>query len=329
MRAAKLAVMARAQKQSLRFSRFESKRLLFALLLSVFVHLGGWGGYEAGKKFGWWDRLQALSWFHKKATLQTLQPVAKPDQEQQPTVFVEVDQADPEPPKKAVYYSDKNTQAANPDADKDSNRPKLDGKQKDMPKTEDVAKLSKLAPAPPQTPSPQTPPAQQNPPSSLSLGDQKLAKPAKDQPTEKVAPQQQRPRTLKEARQQQHLPGQQMQQDGGVRRTKLVPTFDTKATAFGQYDAAMFEAIQQYWDDELDRHSFARDRAGKVTIQFVLHFDGTVSQVQIVENDVGILLGSLCQESIDQTSPYAKWPSDMLHEIGSTERPITVTFIYY
>jgi hypothetical protein len=324
--------MAHAEKQSLRFSRFESKRLIFALLLSLCLHLGGWGGYEVGKKYGWWDRLQAITWFHKKVNPQMLHPNKQEQvQEQQPTVFVEVDQADPEPPKKAVYYSDKNTQAANPDANKDSNQPKLDGKQKDVPKTEDVAKLTKLAPAPPQTPSPQTPPTPPAQPSALNLGDQKLAKPDKDQdqPAEKVAPQQQRPRTLKEARQQQHLPGQEMQQDGGVRRNKLLPSFDTKATAFGQYDAAMFEAIQQYWDDELDSHKFAQDRAGRVTIQFVLHFDGTVSQVQIVENDVGILLGSLCQESIDQTAPYAKWPSDMLHEIGSTERTITVTFIYY
>jgi outer membrane biosynthesis protein TonB len=275
----------------------------------------------------------ALTWLGKKLNDKIVPPVAKKEQEQQPTVFVEVDQADPEPPKKAVYYSDKNTQAANPDAAKNSNQPKLDGKQKDIPKTETVPKLTKLAPAPPQTPSPKSPPAKTES-SSIALGDRKLAEVETNQPTEKPAEkptpeQKQRPRTLKEARQQQHLPGETMQQDGGVLRTKLVASFDTKATAFGAYDAAIFAAIQQYWDDELESHSFARDRTGRVTIQFVLHYDGTVSQVQIVENGVGILLGSFCQESIDQTAPYAKWPSDMLHEIGSTERPITVTFIYY
>jgi outer membrane biosynthesis protein TonB len=325
--------MGRAEKQSLRFSRFESKRLLFALLLSILLHLGGWGGYEAGKKLGWWNHLHALTLLGKKLNNAIVPPAVKKEQEQQqPTVFVEVDQADPEPPKKAVYYSDKNTQAANPDAVKNSNQPKLDGKQKDIPKTETVPKLTKLVPAPPKTPSPESPPAKTES-SSLALGDQKLAKVETNQPaenpTEKSTPEKKRPRTLSEARQQQHLPGEQMQQDGGVLRTKLVASFDTKATAFGAYDAAIFAAIQQYWDDELENNSFARDRTGRVTVQFVLHYDGTVSQVQIVENGVGILLGSYCQESIDRTAPYAKWPSDMLHEIGSTERPITVTFIYY
>jgi hypothetical protein len=39
---------------SLRLSRFESERLVLALLISLAAHLLTWGGYEAGnREFGW------------------------------------------------------------------------------------------------------------------------------------------------------------------------------------------------------------------------------------------------------------------------------------
>jgi outer membrane biosynthesis protein TonB len=324
--------MARAKHQSLRFSRFESKRLIIALLLSLCVHVGVWQGYELGKKYGWWERLHRLHWREAQKTrpLFTMKKV-EPEMET-PRVYVDVSQADVEATKKAIYYSDKNSRAANPDADKDLNQPKITGDQKDVPKTEDVAKPSKLQsnptpPTPPENPSKPKPPRT----SDQNLGDEKLAKTEPtNQPMEQVVEKPERPRTLAAARaQQQHIVGHKMQQDGGVQRTRLVSSLDAKATAFGQYDGAIFAAIQQYWQDELDRNQFAQDRAGRVTIRFTLHYDGTVDHVEIVENDVGILLGTFCQESIDQTAPYGKWPSDMLHEIGSTVRPVTITFIYY
>ena len=319
--------MARAKQQSLRFGRFESRRLLIALLLSLCVHIGGWGTYKLGKKYGWWERLHALHWRQTPKTKPLLTVKKQEPEAEPPSVYIDVAQADAAPPKKTIYYSDKNSQAANPEADKDSNQPKLDGHQKDIPKTEDVPKPSKLQPVAP------TPPSQskeETPQSSpRNLGDRELAKAeATNQPVETPKPE--RPRTLKEARaQQQQMPGRQMQQDGGVRRIKMVASLDTKSTAFGQYDAQIFQAIQQYWQDELDRNQFAQDRTGRVTIRFTLHYDGSVDHVEITDNGVGILLGSFCQESIDQTAPYGKWPADMLHMIGSTERMITVTFIYY
>jgi len=323
--------MARADRPSLRFGRLESRRLIIALLLSLCVHFLGWGGYEYGKKSGWWERLHALTLW-RLAHKPTPQVAKKEQPEQQPTVYVDVSQADLEPPKDTKYISDKNSHAANPDADKEANQPKLDGKQTDMLRMEDVLKPMKLQPSAPQPPVPPDKSDEQTPKSSPSnLGDQTLAKAENSQqPPEDAAPK--RPRTLRQARAQQKqplLPGPQTHQEGGVQRHQLVASVDTKATAFGQYNAQIIAAIQQYWDDELDRNQFADDRIGKVTIRFVLHYDGTVSHVEILENDVGILLGSFCQEAIDQTAPYEKWPNDMLHEIGSTERTITFTFIYY
>src|SRR6202012_382848 len=254
--------MARGEQRSLRFGRFESRRLLAALLLSLLVHLIGWGGYELGKKLDWLKYLQALSWLeHVK---KTTSPPPKPA-DTEPTVFVEVTQADPEPPKNTVYYSDKNSHAANPDADKNSNKPKLDGKQKDVPKTENVPKPSQPKPTPPQTPPPVHPAQDTEQSSPQNMGDTQLTKVEKTgQPTENPQPQQlSRPRTLSEALARQHIRGQEMQQDGGVSRNRLVASFDAKATSFGAYDGAIIAAVSQYWYDELDRHQYAQDRSGQ------------------------------------------------------------------
>ncbi len=324
--------MARDERPSLRFGRRETRRLIIALLLSLLVHFLGWSGYEYGKKTGFWDRLHALLTWHKPHKPNPALEAKKPEM-QQPTVFVEVSQPDEAPTKETIYYSSQNARAANPDANKDVNQPKIDGKQTEVVKTEDVPKVSQLHPSPTQPPAPPTPKKeepQQQQASSQNMGDQKLAKVEKTETPDETPQPKPRPRTLNEARAQQHqpMPGVRMRQDGGTSRVRIVPSFDTKATAFGDYDARLIAAVSQYWYDELDRNHFAYDRSGMVVVSFDLHYDGTVDGVEIIDNNVGTLLGSFCQEAIDQTAPFGKWPTDMLHEIGSTKRNVKFTFFY-
>ena len=68
-----------------------------------------------------------------------------------------VDQPSTEAPQNAKFYSSQNSRAANPDANRDANVPKLNGTQTDVPKTETVPKpdFNKLQPAPkPMNPEP-------------------------------------------------------------------------------------------------------------------------------------------------------------------------------
>ena len=66
-------------------------------------------------------------------------------------MFVNVNpaQATAEAPKDAKFYSDKNSRAANPDADKITEIPKIDGKHPEIVKTEDIErpKFTPLQPA--------------------------------------------------------------------------------------------------------------------------------------------------------------------------------------
>ena len=325
--------MDRAEIRSLRPGRLETRRLTLALLVSLVLHLGTWGVYQSGKKLGWWQHLHAPAWLQK---LEKKTPPAKPAEQETepPLVFVDVSHPEPEPPKKTKYYSNKNSQAANPETPTVAEQPKLDGKQKEVPKTEDVPMLPKLQPTPPPPePVQETKPVEAvHPHDPMSLGDLKLSKPPELKPEEQTPPVAQtppRPRTLNQALAQKQLPGQKLQQAGGVRRQRIWSSLDAKATAFGEYDRAIIEAVTQHWYDMLDSHRFAQDRTGKVIVYFKLKPDGSVEDLKMLENTVGELLGYVCEESVQEAAPFAKWPGDMRREIGANYREISFTFYYY
>jgi hypothetical protein len=143
------------------------------------------------------------------------------------------------------------------------------------------------------------------------------------------AVQPQRPRTLKEAlARRDQIPGRQMQQAGGVPRRFIVPQLDAKATAFGEYDRALIEAVSQRWEDLLESHQYAQDGTGKVTLRFKLKPDGSVIEIETLENTVGDLLGIYCQLAVEESAPFAKWPPDMVRKIGENYRDLTFTFYY-
>ena len=321
----------RAERVSLRFSRREGERLVLALLLSLLVHLGIWGGYAAGKKFGWWQQLARLAQRHKLTQLQPARPPAPPPpQNLDPTIFVDVSSADVAPPEKTKYYSDKNSHAANPD-EGDTSQPKLNGKQRDVPKTEDTPAMPKLQPSLP-PPQPRLSETEQASEAAKPPGQLDPNQPSDGAARAKSAPPptpRERPRTVREALAQRQLPGQQMQQEGGVRQRALHSSLDAKATAFGEYDRAIVEAVTQRWYDLLDSHRFAQDRKGRVTLQFKLKPDGSIVEMHSSENTVGQLLGYVCQEAIEEASPFAKWPEDMKKMIRANYREITFTFYYY
>jgi outer membrane biosynthesis protein TonB len=197
--------------------------------------------------------------------------------------------------------------------------PQLNGKQIEIAKTENVPRpdFNKLQPAPPAQP--------QESPLAVPPGDLTLGKPEDSKPQE-----QPRPRTMKQAREQQshRSPGVQMKEEGGMRH-QLSASFDAKATPFGAYDAALVEAVTQRWYDLLDSQQFAMDRTGRVTLRFHLNYDGSITEMNVLQNTVGDLLGYVCQKALSDPAPFAPWPADMRRMIGENYREITFTFYYY
>ncbi len=315
---------------SLRLSRRDMQRLGLVLALSLLLHLMGWGGYEAGKEFGWWQQWHWPKWL-PRLTILNIKPPPPQNNEQQ-LVFVEVSQPSAEAPKDTKYYSSKNSRAGDPtQGDKDV--PQLNGKQTEIVKTENVPRptVSKLQPAPP-TPQKPAPSVVQPKPLVSKPGDLTLGKPETwDKPTPQEEP---RPRTVKQAlaQQSQRLPGPQMRQEGGMQRHLEVASLDARSTSFGAYDDALIDAVTQSWFNLLDQTRYASDSHGKVVIQFNLHSDGSVTDLKIAGDTADDVPGGIwaivCQSAIDKAAPFARWPSDMYHEIGSTTRPVRFTFYY-
>lgn len=317
---------------SLRPDRRESSRLAWAFGISLAVHLLAWGTFETGRKFHVWEKLQAPAWM-KALALPVPKPVKKDEPQREiPLVFINVnpEHAAAEPPKDTKYYSSHNSRAANPEADRNTDMPKITGTQTQVAKTEDVPreKFEKLQPSFPVAPEPE-PEAKPKP--TLSPGDLTLAKPDLNPRTETGDAERSRPRTIKEAlarKQLDRVPGQKMKQDGGVQQRAKFSMVDAKGTSFGAYDAAFIEAVSQRWYDLLDGIRYDGLKPGKVVLQFHLNYDGRITEMKVAESSVDQMLSLLCEKAVLDPAPFEKWPMEMRRMIGRDVRPIQFTFYY-
>ena len=123
------------------------------------------------------------------------------------------------------------------------------------------------------------------------------------------------------------IEGERMEQKGGSHRFGVEPTFDVRQSPFGRYDQSMIAAVQARWYALLDGN-YAFERSGKVTVRFLLHSDGTVSDLQNVEQTVGESLSFKCEAAVLGAAAFDRWPTDMRSAIGKDTREVTFTFYY-
>jgi outer membrane biosynthesis protein TonB len=315
--------MPKTDAVTLRVDRPELTRLGLALALSLVLHLLFWGTYAIGKQFHWWERLKLPVWV-QKLTQPILQPQAKQPvvNREPPLMFVDVSQSSAEIPKDAKYYSDKSSIASNPDRNRDSNIPQIEGKQEHVPKTEDAERNKfPLMPDPPKPKDESPEDVQQKP--KLSPGTMTVAK-----ADLKPQPERTRPRTIKEALlQRNQLPGQKMKQSGGAQQ-RLNTAYDVKATGFGAYDRAFIDAVSQRWYDLLDNLSYDAYRSGYVKLEFNLNYDGTITEMKVLETTVTETLTLMCRKAVGDPAPFDRWPREMRLMMNSDSRRITFTFFY-
>jgi outer membrane biosynthesis protein TonB len=331
----------------------ERDYLLRALLLSLMLHLALFGVLEAGRTLGWW-RDSPLSWLSQRrmAKLATLSPALAQTnelrrQQEVPLLFVDVNpaHAEEEPPPKSQYYSSLNTRAANPETTRDTNIPKVEGRQDKVIKTFDTlrpdpeALVMQPAPQPVLTPQPPQPQVQTElkPRGGLEAGELTLGSPAPtpgpdEGKAETKRPGQaepERPRTLAAARLARGMiAGEKMKQEGGVKRSRVETTLDVRATKYGAYDALIVSAIQQRWYFLLDQRELVA-KSGRVVLEFHLNHDGRVTHLRVLESDVGDFLTLLCQKAVQDPSPFPAWPADMRREMPKDYRDVRFTFYYY
>ena len=322
----------RAPASSLRLERLDSTRLIWALALSVAVHLLCWGGYTVGKKYEIWEKITLPAWVKQltPALFKKPEPAAQPPESEPPLVFVNVNPATatPEPPKNAIYYSSLNSKAANPEPERDTDKPKLTGQQEVVPETETVERnqFDKLQPAlPVQEPQPEERPRPKEAP-----GDLAMAKPELNPRTEPGKAERERPRRLSEVQQPAgRLPSQMMKQAGGVRAQLESPSLDTKSTVTGMYDALFIQSVKDRWLNLLDSRDHSAAPRGLVRLQFKLHYDGRITDMNVNEHTVTETLSLICQKAVLDPAPFDKWTKEMRMLIGKDFREIKFTFYYY
>lgn len=327
----------------MRFERSDFHRLLAALAAALLLHLLVYGGYRAEKAYHWMERIPVPHWLTRAKQRLAIPMVAqKPVEHEIPLTFVEVnpDQTVTAAPKNAKYYSSKSSRAANPDAAKASNVPKITGKQEEVVKTEDAvrSKMFPLQPSARAQPQEQTPPrtesqSQSKAQESPTAGDLAFARAEavlRQEQLQQPSPPQPKPRTVAEALsrpENQQLAGERMKQEGGVDQPAPYATLDVAGTSFGEYDHELIQAIQTRWYTLLDEQKLTR-LTGRVVLEFHLHDDGTITDMTVQESTVDELLGALCQRAVIDPAPYAPWPSDMRRQIGVSFRDLRFTFYY-
>jgi len=324
-------------ESSVRSEREWGSRLAWAFVFSMTLHALLFGGYYMGREFGLWQRLELPAWLRSsssKALAELLKKNEITRQEEMPLIFVDVSsaQATPEPPKSAKYYSNKNSKAANPEPDKETEIPKIDGKRPELVKTEDVPKENfvPLQPTPPPLPQSKEPQEEVKSATTYKPGDLTMAKPDPNPQKDEGKERQPRRRpTVQEAkaRLENRMAGQKMKQEGGVRHRLDIESLDAKVTIFGDYDWALVQAVRLCWYRLLDEQSYSSDYRGKVVLQFRLHQDGNITDLDVVENTAGSVPGLLCETAVEKPKPYEKFPADMRRVVGDI-RNIRFTFYY-
>jgi hypothetical protein len=323
------------------------KLLLRALIISVLLHLLIVFVWRQGQAQGWWRNMTMPRWM--QLVTKALMPIApKKLAVDQPSrtqlTFVEVDPAlaTPAPPKKPAYEGARNTVAANREIKVPSAIPNIDGLQEKYLKTTENAKPKSLAaaPTPPPAPSvPQNTVSQNAPKKTYTPGDLAMARPSDKaqegktdaeagepaQPQPQPQPAHHRPRTLAEALARSGNPGQLMRQAGGVPRVSDA-SLDVKGTPLGDYIQRMVAAVQSRWDKLLEDQT--PDVTGKVVLHFRLHPDGSVTDMKMLQNEVGALLEATCELAVTQPAPYEKWTREMRLSLPSDSYDIIFTFYY-
>jgi hypothetical protein len=113
-----------------------------------------------------------------------------------------------------------------------------------------------------------------------------------------------------------------------VRQRLQMTSLDAKGTLFGQYDEDLIEAVQSRWYDLLRNVSFDGYRRGLVRVEFHLYYDGRVTDMKVLDNSVGEMLGLLCQKAVLDPAPFEKWPREMRLMVDKDYRQLRFTFYY-
>lgn len=284
---------------------------------------------------------------------------------QRPRRFIETDdsQVTGEEPKRAEFYSDRSTVAANPfnPTGQEGETPYLEGTETRMWSTETVIPQPASAPRPPPAPPPPPrPAAPASPPASppaapatpepsqpladvgtrvieepkLALLDKPLPVP---EPLPAAVPVPVTPTALVPVPEPSPLPaGAGSRRELAAVKSRLtaagvgrigVAAFNVAGSPFGEYDKALIRAVQSRWYALIEKNGLY-ERTGQVTLRFLLKSDGSVEEMTVKENTAGQILGLFCEKAVVDSAPFPPLPEKLRALIGDEPREVNFTFYY-
>ena len=123
------------------------------------------------------------------------------------------------------------------------------------------------------------------------------------------------------------LVGQQMKQDGGVER-RGIASVSVQRGPMGDYGARMWAAVQERWYATLEAQKFAGEFRGKIVIQFKLHPDGNVSEVDVKNQGVDDGIYAMYSiAAIQLSASFGPWSNEMRTAYGP--KPIDCQCVFW
>ncbi|MGO8928691.1 MAG: hypothetical protein ACLQU3_17620 [Limisphaerales bacterium] len=114
----------------------------------------------------------------------------------------------------------------------------------------------------------------------------------------------------------------------GTNAVTLIPSLDIKENQFGSYYKALLSAVEGRWIGLLEQRDYVPQKTGAVVLEFKLHQDGRVTDMKVVDSTVNEVLCLICQKSVLDPCPFARWPYEMQQSIGAEHCTLTLTFKY-
>jgi len=113
----------------------------------------------------------------------------------------------------------------------------------------------------------------------------------------------------------------------GVNRAGSIAV-DARFSNYGDYTQRMLEAIQSSWWSIIERSRFEGVSRGRVTVRFLLHRDGTVTDAQVLGTEVTRVMTLACKDAVMAPAPYDIWRADMVAMYGESDT-VTINFLYF
>lgn len=113
----------------------------------------------------------------------------------------------------------------------------------------------------------------------------------------------------------------------GVNRAGSIAV-DARFSNYGDYTQRMMEAIQSSWWSIIERSRFEGVSRGHVTVSFILHRDGTVTDAKVLGSEVTRVMTLACKDAVMAPAPYDIWRADMVAMYGESDT-VTINFLYH